>query len=262
MCTPARHYGISSRHDRDRASPTSRSSISARSQGAPAERRNSAASWRRSATTLAFSSRSTTGSTGRSSTRSSASCTRSSHCLSNRNSLIDKRKSRHFRGWEAEGSEYTNNRPDIREQIDVWSEWPTSQSDDSPSYFRLLGPNQWMPDDVLPAHRAVTLEWMRQCGVARRSASRSTRARSRPRRTALRPLLRQPAHVAHEVHPLSADTARAGGSQRPPRRRFPHRSRARARPGPSGSESRRGLDRLSRACRTDLSSTSVRCSKA
>jgi isopenicillin N synthase-like dioxygenase len=79
--------------------------------------------------------------------------------------LIDKRQSRHFRGWEAEGSEYTNNRPDVREQIDVWSEWPTSQSDDSQSYLRLLGPNQWMPDDVLPGHRSITLEWMRQCGA-------------------------------------------------------------------------------------------------
>ena len=35
---------------------------------------------------------------------------------------IDKRASRHFRGWEGEGSEYTNGRPDIREQIDLWSE--------------------------------------------------------------------------------------------------------------------------------------------
>ena len=36
--------------------------------------------------------------------------------------LIDKRKSRHFRGWESVGTELTNNRPDIREQIDLWSE--------------------------------------------------------------------------------------------------------------------------------------------
>ena len=36
--------------------------------------------------------------------------------------LIDKRQSRHFRGWEPVGAEYTNNRPDMREQIDLWSE--------------------------------------------------------------------------------------------------------------------------------------------
>lgn len=78
--------------------------------------------------------------------------------------LIDKRTSPHFRGWEAEGSEYTNNRPDIREQIDVWSEWPTAEPDAGPSYQRLLGPNQWMPDDAVEGHRAVTLDWMRECG--------------------------------------------------------------------------------------------------
>jgi isopenicillin N synthase-like dioxygenase len=79
--------------------------------------------------------------------------------------LIDKRRSPHFRGWEAEGSEYTNNRPDIREQIDAWSEWDTPDSESGPTYLRLLGPNQWMPEGVLPGHREVTLEWMRQCGA-------------------------------------------------------------------------------------------------
>ena len=41
--------------------------------------------------------------------------------------LIDKRASRHFRGWEPVGAESTNNRPDIREQIDLWSEWPARE---------------------------------------------------------------------------------------------------------------------------------------
>ncbi len=77
--------------------------------------------------------------------------------------LIDKLASRHFRGWEAEGSEYTNNLPDIREQIDVWSEWPAVPPSDV-SYNRLLGPNQWMPEQTLRGHRHVTVEWMRQCG--------------------------------------------------------------------------------------------------
>ena len=39
---------------------------------------------------------------------------------------IDKRNSRHFRGWEPVGAESTNNRPDIREQIDLWTEWPAA----------------------------------------------------------------------------------------------------------------------------------------
>ncbi|HEY1282573.1 MAG TPA: 2-oxoglutarate and iron-dependent oxygenase domain-containing protein, partial [Acidimicrobiales bacterium] len=40
---------------------------------------------------------------------------------------IDKRRSRHFRGWEAVGSELTNNRTDYREQLDVSTENPPSR---------------------------------------------------------------------------------------------------------------------------------------
>ena len=67
--------------------------------------------------------------------------------------LIDKRNSRHFRGWEAVGTELTNNRPDIREQIDLWSEHPPRAKDVTPEYLRLLGPNQWLDDDVLPGFK-------------------------------------------------------------------------------------------------------------
>lgn len=74
--------------------------------------------------------------------------------------LIDKTSSRHFRGWEAVGTEYTNNRPDIREQIDVWTEWPALPADVEDTYLRLLGPNQWMPADVLPGHRELSLQWI------------------------------------------------------------------------------------------------------
>ena len=79
--------------------------------------------------------------------------------------LIDKRTSRHFRGWEPVGSEYTNNRPDIREQIDCWTEWPALGRDAEPAYLRLLGPNQWLPDDVLAGHEALSNEWSRQLGA-------------------------------------------------------------------------------------------------
>lgn len=79
--------------------------------------------------------------------------------------LIDKRASRHFRGWEAEGAELTNNRPDIRQQIDLWTEWPARAADIEPPELRLLGPNQWLPDDLLPGHRATVDEWMRELGL-------------------------------------------------------------------------------------------------
>ena len=78
--------------------------------------------------------------------------------------LIDKRSSRHFRGCEAEGTELTNNRPDIRQQIDLWSEWPARATDVEPPELRLLGPNQWLPDTMLPGHQALVLEWMDQLG--------------------------------------------------------------------------------------------------
>ena len=78
--------------------------------------------------------------------------------------LIDKRRSRHFRGWEPVGAEYTNYRPDIREQIDSWTEWPAEPKDVEPYYRRLLGPNQWLPDDVLPGHRGLTNRWFDELG--------------------------------------------------------------------------------------------------
>lgn len=78
--------------------------------------------------------------------------------------LIDKRASRHFRGWEAEGAELTNNRPDIRQQVDLWTEWPARALDIKPPELRLLGPNQWLPDERLPGHRATVSEWMHELG--------------------------------------------------------------------------------------------------
>jgi isopenicillin N synthase-like dioxygenase len=78
--------------------------------------------------------------------------------------LIDKHRSPHFRGWEPVGSEYTNNRVDVREQIDIWTEWPPATVGSLPPHLRLLGPNQWLPRTVLPEHRALTLTWMRELG--------------------------------------------------------------------------------------------------
>lgn len=78
---------------------------------------------------------------------------------------IDKKRSPHFRGWEPVGAESTNNRPDQREQIDVWTAWPPQSPPTEPSYLGLLGPNQFLPNAVLEGHESTTNEWMRQCGV-------------------------------------------------------------------------------------------------
>ena len=64
--------------------------------------------------------------------------------------LIEKRKSRHFRGWERVGAELTNNRVDHREQVDLSEEHEPYATDIEPHYLRLDGPNQWLPDEVLP----------------------------------------------------------------------------------------------------------------
>ena len=71
---------------------------------------------------------------------------------------IDKTRSPQFRGWEPVGAESTNNAPDLREQIDVWTEWP--KTDDGPVYNKLLGENQWLPDEVLLGHRDTSMRWI------------------------------------------------------------------------------------------------------
>lgn len=74
--------------------------------------------------------------------------------------LIDKASSPHFRGWEAVGSEFTNNRVDVREQIDIWTAWPEVDDPTTPAYERLHGPNQWLPADVLDGQQRITERWM------------------------------------------------------------------------------------------------------
>lgn len=78
--------------------------------------------------------------------------------------LIDKHQSSHFRGWETVGAERTNNRPDIREQVDLWTEHPARAPDVEPRYLRLLGPNQWLPDEIVPGFRSLSLEWSERAG--------------------------------------------------------------------------------------------------
>lgn len=73
---------------------------------------------------------------------------------------IDKQHSRHFRGWEPVGSESTNNRVDMREQIDLWTDMPAQAADVEPAYRRLIGPNQWLDEAVLPGARATIEAWI------------------------------------------------------------------------------------------------------
>jgi isopenicillin N synthase-like dioxygenase len=78
---------------------------------------------------------------------------------------IDKRRSRHFRGWEAVGAELTNNRTDYREQLDVSTEYPPYPADAEPAYLRLDGPNQWLPEEVLPGFHALVDEFFARLGA-------------------------------------------------------------------------------------------------
>jgi isopenicillin N synthase-like dioxygenase len=78
---------------------------------------------------------------------------------------IDKARSRHFRGWERVGAELTNNRTDFREQLDVSTENPTYPADVEPVYLRLDGPNQWLPEDVIPGFHALVDEFFVRLGA-------------------------------------------------------------------------------------------------
>jgi len=78
---------------------------------------------------------------------------------------IDKRNSRHFRGWEPVGSEYTNNRPDMREQIDLWTDHPARPRDAMPRYLRLLGPNQWPPEELAPGFKPALERWFAEMAL-------------------------------------------------------------------------------------------------
>ena len=74
--------------------------------------------------------------------------------------LIEKKRSRHFRGWERTGSELTDNKVDWREQLDLSTENEPYAEDALPAYLRLDGPNQWLPDDVLPGFHATVQEFL------------------------------------------------------------------------------------------------------
>lgn len=79
--------------------------------------------------------------------------------------LIDKSNSPWFRGWERVGSERTDARVDHREQIDVWTELTPRGPGAEPTYLRLEGPNQWLPEDVLPGFRRLVERFQDEMGA-------------------------------------------------------------------------------------------------
>jgi isopenicillin N synthase-like dioxygenase len=80
--------------------------------------------------------------------------------------IIDKQLSPHFRGWERVGAELTDNRVDFREQLDLSTEYPPRQvGPDDPPYLRLDGPNQWLPEPVLPGFRSLVEDFLARMGA-------------------------------------------------------------------------------------------------
>lgn len=72
---------------------------------------------------------------------------------------IDNVRSPQFRGYTRFGHEYTNGRPDLRDQIDIGREQPAPVlGPDDPQWLRLRGPNLWPP--ALPELRPVMTAWM------------------------------------------------------------------------------------------------------
>lgn len=78
--------------------------------------------------------------------------------------LIEKRNSPHFRGWEKIGSELTNNKVDFREQVDLSEEYDPYPVDITPHYLRLDGPNQWIPEELLPGFKDICKDFFRTLG--------------------------------------------------------------------------------------------------
>jgi isopenicillin N synthase-like dioxygenase len=71
---------------------------------------------------------------------------------------IDNIKSPQFRGYTRVGNEYTQGKPDRRDQLDIGAERTALElGPDDPAYLRLIGPNQW--PDAAPWLRPTVLAW-------------------------------------------------------------------------------------------------------
>lgn len=68
--------------------------------------------------------------------------------------------SQHFRGYNRAASERTRGQPDWREQFDLGAERvPILQTEASPAWSRLQGPNQW--PETLPDLKPLLLTWQK-----------------------------------------------------------------------------------------------------
>lgn len=80
---------------------------------------------------------------------------------------ISMENSRNFRGFAKFGEERTLNEVDHRDQIDYAVQ--VDSLDDSLTlkypFLHLLGPNQFLKDEVLPGHRSQVLAWFDMCTV-------------------------------------------------------------------------------------------------
>jgi len=64
----------------------------------------------------------------------------------------------HFRGYTALGNEFTQGRPDWREEVDIGAELPAKIDPAGPPYWGLQGPNQWPA--ALPELRPAVVDWL------------------------------------------------------------------------------------------------------
>ena len=80
-----------------------------------------------------------------------------------------------FRGYTADGTEYTLGQADQRDQLDFGPERePLELGPEDPAYLRLIGPNQW-PDSV-PELKDTVLQWLAEADRVSRQVLRALAA--------------------------------------------------------------------------------------
>lgn len=68
---------------------------------------------------------------------------------------LDIDKSPNYRGYVAQGAEYTNGVPDLKESFEFGKETPAPEGEEQPWHEGLYGPNQWPDPALLPRFRPV-----------------------------------------------------------------------------------------------------------
>lgn len=78
----------------------------------------------------------------------------------------------HFRGYTPPGGEYTNGRPDLRDEIDFGPEAnPVPVRPGDPAWLWLRGPNQWPA--AIPGFRDIVTAWMYEMELLGRTVLRA-----------------------------------------------------------------------------------------